>query len=67
MLRGTLLHVDPLEPVFRDGVTRYMHLRDREVLSRVYVVVRNRNWGAVPGRTEQHDLRIRAQASDDPA
>lgn len=42
------LRAGPLSLVFEGGDLRYIRLSDREVLHRVYVAVRDRNWGTVP-------------------
>jgi hypothetical protein len=42
------LRAGPLSLVFEGGDLRYIRLGDREVLRRVYVAVRDRNWGTVP-------------------
>lgn len=38
----------PLSLIYENGDLRYVHLGDKEVLRRVYVAVRDRNWGTVP-------------------
>ena len=40
----------PLSVVFESGDLRYVRLGDREVVRRIYVAVRDRNWGTVPAR-----------------
>ncbi len=52
------LRADPLSLVFEGGDLRYIRLGDREVLRRVYVAVRDRNWGTVPAVLS--DMRIDA-------
>ena len=56
-----VLRAGPLELVFDDGDLRRLRLGDREVLRRIYVAVRDRNWGTVPGRIENFAL---TQGSD---
>lgn len=41
------LRAGPLSLVLEDGDLRYIRLGDREILRRVYVAVRDRNWGTV--------------------
>ncbi len=43
-----VLRAGPLALVYENGDLRYITLRGREVLRRVYVAVRDRNWGTVP-------------------
>lgn len=42
-----LLRAGPLTAVYEDGDLRYVRLRDREILRRVYVSVRDRNWDTI--------------------
>ena len=44
------LRAGPLSVVFESGDLRYLRLGDREVIRRIYVAVRDRNWGTVPAR-----------------
>ena len=44
------LRAGPLSLVYEAGDLRYIRLHEREVLRRVYVAVRDRNWGTVPAR-----------------
>ena len=44
------LRAGPLSVVFESGDLRYVRLGDREVVRRIYVAVRDRNWGTVPAR-----------------
>jgi hypothetical protein len=55
------LRAGPLEMVFEEGDLRYVRLGRREVLRRVYVAVRDRNWGTVPPRLS----RLRLDAATD--
>jgi len=45
-----ILRAGPLSVVFESGDLRYIRLGDREVVRRIYVAVRDRNWGTVPAR-----------------
>ena len=42
------LRAGPLTLFFEEGDLRYIRCGDREILRRVYVAVRDRNWGTVP-------------------
>jgi hypothetical protein len=53
------LRAGPLSLFFEEGDLRYVRLGNREILNRVYVAVRDRNWGTVPGKLS--DLRIEEQ------
>jgi hypothetical protein len=53
------LRAGPLSVVFESGDLRYLRLGDREVIRRIYVAVRDRNWGTVPARLS--DLTIDEQ------
>src|SRR5262249_24302131 len=54
------LRAGPLEMVYEEGDLRYVRLGRREILRRVYVAVRDRNWGTVPLRLSR--LRLGAAA-----
>ncbi len=55
------LRAGPLTLLFEEGGLRYIRLGDREILRRVYVAVRDRNWGTVPAAIS--NLRV-DQAAD---
>ena len=42
------LHAGPLSLVYEAGDLRYIRLGDHEILRRVYVAVRDQNWGTTP-------------------
>jgi D-apionolactonase len=42
------LRAGPLSLVYENGDLRYVRLGENEILRRVYVAVRDRNWGTVP-------------------
>ena len=44
------LRAGPLSLVYEKGDLRYIRLGEREILRRVYVGIRDRNWGTVPPR-----------------
>ncbi len=52
------LRAGPLSLVYEEGDLRYIRLGDREVLRRVYVAVRDRNWGTVPPRLSNVQMDI---------
>ncbi|MGD0921699.1 MAG: hypothetical protein ABSA70_08070, partial [Terriglobia bacterium] len=44
------LRAGPLSLVYEKGDLRYIRLGEREILRRVYVAIRDRNWGTIPPR-----------------
>jgi len=54
------LHAGPLSVVSEAGDLRYIRYGDREVVRRIYVAVRDRNWGTVPPRLS--NLKIERSA-----
>src|SRR5437016_10713906 len=54
------LRAGPLTLVFEEGDLRYIRLGDREILRRVYVAVRDRNWATVPATLS--NLRVERRA-----
>ncbi len=42
------LRAGPLTAIFEAGDLRYIRLGDQEILRRVYVAVRDQNWGTIP-------------------
>src|SRR5689334_6850038 len=42
------LRAGPLSAVFEQGDLRYIRFGDREIVRRLYVAIRDRNWGTVP-------------------
>src|SRR4051812_15063231 len=44
----TQLRAGPLSLVFEEGDLRYIRLGDQEIVRRLYVAIRDRNWGTVP-------------------
>ena len=54
----TLLRAGPLSLIYTDGDLRAITLGSAEILRRVYVAVRDHNWGTVP--TTLHDVRVQA-------
>lgn len=49
-----------LSLLFEEGDLRYIRLGEREVIRRVYVAVRDRNWGTLPGTLS--NLHLNAQS-----
>ena len=43
----------PLTVVFGDGDLRHVRLGGTEVLDRIYVGVRDLDWGTIPGRVRE--------------
>ena len=41
------LHAGPLQLVFEDGDLRYIKYGGKEILRRIYVAIRDRNWGTI--------------------
>ncbi len=56
-----LLRAGPLTVVYEEGDLRYVRYEDQEILRRVYVAVRDRNWGTVLPRLS--NLQIEADSS----
>ena len=42
------LHAGPLNLIYENGDLRYIKYGDREVIRRIYVAIRDRNWGTIP-------------------
>jgi D-apionolactonase len=57
----TIVHAGPLAMMFEAGDLRYIRLGDREVLRRVYMAVRDRNWGTPAARLSN----LRKEIKDD--
>jgi hypothetical protein len=52
------LRAGPLEATFTDGELRHVRLGGVEVVQRIYVAVRDHNWGTTPGRLENVSVRV---------
>ncbi|MFN8493652.1 MAG: hypothetical protein U0350_38985 [Caldilineaceae bacterium] len=52
------LRAGPLSLVYENGDLRYVKLGDQELLRRVYVAVRDHNWGTVPSRFSKVQMQI---------
>jgi len=58
----TELRAGPLSLVFEEGDLRYVRLQGREILRRVYVAIRDRNWGTIPPRLSNLQKEIAADS-----
>jgi D-apionolactonase len=52
------LRAGPLAATFSAGELRHVRLGGAEVAQRIYVAVRDRNWGTTPGRLENVSLHV---------
>jgi D-apionolactonase len=55
------LRAGPLRLIYEGGDLRYIKLGEREVVRRMYVAVRDRNWGTIPAQL----MNERIEANDD--
>lgn len=53
-----LVRAGPLTAWYSAGELRYVHWGDHEVARRLYVAVRDRNWGTVPAVVSEEDLDV---------
>ena len=58
----TELRAGPLTVVYEDGNIRYVKYGDREILRRVYVAIRDRNWGTVLPRLSKVQIEAGADS-----
>ena len=56
------LHAGPLSLFFEQGDLRYINLGDREILRRIYVAIRDRNWGTILPRLSNLSMDIQADS-----
>lgn len=56
------LRAGPLEMQYEDGSLRYLRLGNREVIRRIYIAVRDRNWGTVPAQVTVTNATIDAES-----
>jgi hypothetical protein len=56
------LRAGPLSLVFEEGDLRCVRLQGREILRRVYVAIRDRNWGTIPPRLSNLQKEIAADS-----
>lgn len=54
------LRAGPLSLVYEPGELRHIRLGEREILSRIYVALRDHNWNTIPNRLD--NVRIEAAA-----
>ncbi len=52
------LRAGPLSLIYEDGDLRYIKLNEHEILRRIYVAVRDRNWGTVLPRYSNVQMEI---------
>ncbi len=57
----TSLRAGPVSLLFGNGEIRYLRIGEREILRRVYVAVRDRNWHTIPGQAS--DLAIASEGN----
>ncbi len=53
------LRAGPLSLIILDGDLRYIQLGEDEILRRIYVAVRDPNWGTVPGTLTNLEMDVR--------
>ncbi len=56
------LRAGPLSLVYEEGDLRYVKLGDREILRRVYVAIRDRNWDTIPPVLSNVQMNIAADS-----
>ena len=54
----TALRAGPLSLVYEAGDLRYIRLGEREIIRRIYVAIRDRNWGTVPARLANVEMEV---------
>jgi hypothetical protein len=54
----TELRAGPLSAVYENGDLRYLRLGDREIVRRIYVAIRDRNWGTVPNLLTNVQMQV---------
>src|SRR4051812_17455283 len=52
------LRAGPLSLIYENGDLRYVKLGDQELVRRIYVAVRDRNWGTVPRLLSQVQMTV---------
>ena len=60
--RQVELRAGPLSLVYEEGDLRYVRLGEREVIRRIYVATRDRNWGTLPNVLSNVQMEIAAGA-----
>lgn len=56
------LRAGPLSLMYEHGDLRYIRLGEREIVRRVYVAVRDRNWGTVPAELSEVQVMVSDQS-----
>lgn len=56
------LRAGPLSLVYEEGDLRYIRLGDREILRRVYVAIRDRNWGTILPRFSRVQMDVKRES-----
>lgn len=56
------LRAGPLTLIYEAGDLRYLRLGDHEILRRIYVAVRDGNWGTIPPRLHNIEWQIEADS-----
>jgi hypothetical protein len=56
------MRAGPLDLVYKNGELRYVRLGRREIVRRLYVAVRDREWGTIPLRIEDEEIEADDQA-----
>ena len=56
------LRAGPVTLFYEAGDLRYLRLGNREIVRRIYVAVRDRNWGTVPAQLTNLDVVTRADS-----
>ena len=56
------LRAGPLHMYYENGDLRYIKFGDREVLRRIYVAIRDRNWGTTPPVFSNLEMKIQAES-----
>ena len=60
--RQVELRAGPLSLVYEEGDLRYVRLGEREVIRRIYVATRDRNWGTLPNVLSNVQMEVTAGA-----
>lgn len=60
--QSTQLRAGPLTMLYEEGDLRYIQFGDREVLRRIYVAIRDRNWGTVPNALSNVQMDVKADS-----
>lgn len=58
----TALRAGPLSLIYENGDLRYIRLGDKEIVRRIYVAIRDRNWGTVPNLLSNVEMTVGADS-----